>query len=187
MANGTLAASQIEMESQSGTGVTTIVPPATNTDRTLTLPDNSGTVLTTATPGVPVDGPAVIATRSSGGTQTISAGVWTKLLFPDESYDTNNNFASSTFTPTVAGFYWVRVAAAQVTAGTQLGIYKSGSLYSGQNAGSGSGDWLEVNALVYCNGTTDTLEGWAFAPSGMNFIQISILCQFQAALIRSAA
>ena len=42
MANGTLAASQIEMESQSGTGITTIVPPATNTDRTLTLPDAAG-------------------------------------------------------------------------------------------------------------------------------------------------
>lgn len=51
MANGTLAASQIEMLSQSGTGVTTIVPPATNTDRTLTLPDNTGTVITTASTG----------------------------------------------------------------------------------------------------------------------------------------
>jgi hypothetical protein len=170
----------------SGTGIFTIASPNSNTDRTLTLPDATGTFLTTATAGVPVNGPAFIATRSSGGTQTISAGVFTKLLFPDESFDTNNNFTNSTFTPTVAGFYWVRVAAAQVTAGTQLGIYRSGLLYSGQNSGSGSGDWLEVNALVYCNGTTDTLEGWAFAPSGMNFIANSILCQFQAALIRSA-
>ena len=45
MANGTLAASQIEMLSQSGTGIYTIVPPATNTNRTLTLPDTSGTLL----------------------------------------------------------------------------------------------------------------------------------------------
>lgn len=44
MANGTLAASQIEMLSQSGTGITTLVPPATNTNRTLTLPDSSGQV-----------------------------------------------------------------------------------------------------------------------------------------------
>lgn len=46
MANGTLAASQLEMLSQSGTGIITIVPPATNTNRTLTLPDVTGTVST---------------------------------------------------------------------------------------------------------------------------------------------
>jgi hypothetical protein len=46
MANGTLAASQLEMLSQSGTGIMTIVPPATNTNQTLTLPDVTGTVST---------------------------------------------------------------------------------------------------------------------------------------------
>jgi hypothetical protein len=49
MANGTLAASQLEMLSQSGTGVMTIVPPATNTNQTLTLPDSTGTVATLGT------------------------------------------------------------------------------------------------------------------------------------------
>jgi hypothetical protein len=44
-----LAASQIEMLSQSGTGIMTIVPPATNTNRTLTLPDSTGTVATLGT------------------------------------------------------------------------------------------------------------------------------------------
>jgi hypothetical protein len=46
MANGTLAASQIEMLSQSGTGIVTITPPATNTDRTLSLPDAAGEMYT---------------------------------------------------------------------------------------------------------------------------------------------
>lgn len=138
-------------------------------------------------PGVAGNGPAFVAVRGSGGNQTLSAGVWTKLLFPDESHDTNNNFSGSTFTPTVAGFYWVRVAAAQVNTGTQLGIYKSGTLQSGQNAGSGSGDWLETTALIYCNGTNDTIEAWAMAPSGMSFIANSVLCQFQAFLARSAS
>jgi hypothetical protein len=49
MANGTIAASQIEMLSQSGTGIMTIAPPATNTDRTLTLPNSTGTVATLGT------------------------------------------------------------------------------------------------------------------------------------------
>jgi hypothetical protein len=132
------------------------------------------------------NGPAFSAAKAAGGTQTLSAGVWTKLLFPDEGYDTNNNFTGSTFTPTVAGLYWVRVAAAQVTTGTQLGIYKNGVLQSAQNAGSGSGDWLEHTALIQCNGSTDTIEGWAYAPAGMNFIANSILCQFQAFLARAA-
>ncbi len=46
MANGTIAVSSIEMESQSGTGIVTINPPATNTNRTLTLPDAAGVVVT---------------------------------------------------------------------------------------------------------------------------------------------
>ena len=46
MANGILAASQIQMESLSGTGIMTIVPPATNTNQTLTLPDSTGTLST---------------------------------------------------------------------------------------------------------------------------------------------
>ena len=49
MANGTLAASQLEMLSQSGTGIITVVPPATNTNQTLTLPDSTGTVATLGT------------------------------------------------------------------------------------------------------------------------------------------
>lgn len=48
MANGTVAISQIEMLTQTGTGIITVVPPATNTNRTLTLPDSTGTVQTVA-------------------------------------------------------------------------------------------------------------------------------------------
>ena len=47
MANGTIAASQLEMLTQSGTGIITIVPPATNTNQTLTLPDSTTTVVGT--------------------------------------------------------------------------------------------------------------------------------------------
>ena len=44
MANGILGVSQLEMLSQSGTGIITVIPPATNTNRTLTLPDETGTI-----------------------------------------------------------------------------------------------------------------------------------------------
>ena len=46
MANGTLAVSQLEILTQSGTGIITVVPPTTNTNRTLTLPDVTATVIT---------------------------------------------------------------------------------------------------------------------------------------------
>jgi hypothetical protein len=49
MANGTLAASQIEMLSQSGTGIITITPPATNTNRAITLPDAAGAIVVSGT------------------------------------------------------------------------------------------------------------------------------------------
>ena len=52
MANGTLVASQLEMLTLSGTGVITIVPPNTNTNRTLTLPDVTGTVAVQGGAGV---------------------------------------------------------------------------------------------------------------------------------------
>jgi len=45
MANGTIAASQLEMESLSGTGIITVTPPATNTNRAITLPDAAGQVV----------------------------------------------------------------------------------------------------------------------------------------------
>lgn len=49
MANGTIAASQIEMLSQSGTGIITITPPATNTNRAITLPDAAGAIVVSGT------------------------------------------------------------------------------------------------------------------------------------------
>jgi len=49
MANGTIAASQLEMLSLSGTGIITITPPATNTNRAITLPDAAGALVVSGT------------------------------------------------------------------------------------------------------------------------------------------
>ena len=51
------------------------------------------------------NGPVFEATAA--GSQSINSGAYTKVLFATENYDTNNNFASSTFTPTVAGYYQI--------------------------------------------------------------------------------
>jgi len=94
--------------SATGTGSVTLVTPATNSVQTLTLPDNTGTLVSTATSGVPIGGPAFSAFASTS--QTVSSATFTKVIFGSEDYDTNNNFASSTFTPAVAGGFWTAVS-----------------------------------------------------------------------------
>ena len=47
MANGTIAVSQLEILTQTGTGIITVVPPATNTNRTVTIPDATTTLVGT--------------------------------------------------------------------------------------------------------------------------------------------
>lgn len=73
MANGTIAVSSIEMLSQSGTGVTTIVPPATNSNFTQTL------VATTGTLAPIVSGTSV---ASTSGTSIDFTGIpsWAKRI-----------------------------------------------------------------------------------------------------------
>ena len=117
MANGTLAVSQLEILSQSGTGIVTIVPPATNTNRTLTLPDATGTVATAestlaqfnASGSAPVyaarawvnfNGTGTVAIRASGNVSSITdngTGDYTvnfTTAMPDVNYSVsawNNN------------------------------------------------------------------------------------------------
>lgn len=151
----------------SGTGIFTVAAPNSNTDRTLTLPDNSGTILTTATAGVPVNGPAFFAYANSA--QNMSNGTVTKVTLNAESFDTNNCFDSTTnyrFTPNVAGYYFVQGS-------TTLGgsswsnafnnglIYKNGSAVlesASTQPTNGNYTSASVCGLVYLNGSTDYLE-----------------------------
>lgn len=154
----------------SGTGTFTIASPNSNTDRTLTLPDASGTILTTATPGVPVNGPAFLVTV--GSIQTISASTWTKLALNTELFDTNSNFDSTTnyrFTPTVAGYYQfnsqVNFLGGNINA--FMSIYKNGSLLvqgsTTPTASGASGQILTLATLLYANGTTDYFEIYGYS------------------------
>jgi hypothetical protein len=179
----------------SGTGVFTIASPNGNTDRTLTLPDATGTILTTATPGVPVNGPAFSAYASVA--TTVSNATWTKIAFQIEEYDTNNNYDKDTnyrFQPTVAGYYQVT---GQTTYGILLNtiwalaaIYKNGSAYKyGVNSlGTGNGLLVNSSSLVYLNGSTDFVELYSYQNSGSSQSSgtANANASFQAALIRSA-
>ena len=74
MANGTIAVSQLDILTQSGTGVITVVPPATNTDRTLTLPDDTGTVLT--------DQSSLNASKLTGALPAVDGSALTGITLP---------------------------------------------------------------------------------------------------------
>ena len=116
-----------------GTGTFTIESPATNTDRTLTLPDEAGTILTTssdvltsastlsssnlsgALPALDgsaltgVGAPSVLFQSIRGNTtnQGLASNSWTKVLCNYEISDTSSAYDGSTgrFTANVAGWY----------------------------------------------------------------------------------
>lgn len=151
----------------SGTGALTIAAPNTNTDRTLTLPDATGTFLTTATPGVPVNGPLFIATQSA---QVIPASnTATKITINTVVADTNSNFstANNRFTPTVAGYYQFNGSAiVQGSTGTSLAevaILKNGGAGLQGVLFYDSGTAITVfyptvSGILYMNGSTDYVE-----------------------------
>lgn len=142
--------------------MSTIINASTSAGLLIT-PDNSG-VLQLQQNGVnlPALSVAPAFSASLAGSQTISAGVLTKLLFDTEEYDTNNNFASSRFTPTVPGYYMLNwsIYSPTTSVNQNLNIYKNGSLYKQTNYMPGSTQWLmwTGSLLVYLNGSTDYVE-----------------------------
>lgn len=100
--------------------------------------------------------------------QSISSGVFTKVNLGTEDYDTNSNFASSRFTPTVAGYYRIS-AAIDVSNGVSglsrviLSIYKNGSTYKRlQDHASSTIYTASGSCEVYLNGSTDYVEAFAY-------------------------
>ena len=163
-------------------GSVVLQAPAVSGSTTITFAAQSGTLN--------VGGPAFSAYSSTTQTGVVNS-VFTKVLFDTEEYDTNNNFASSRFTPTVAGYYQVTARTDwSITSGACfLTIYKNGTGYKGGqlNGATGSGVGPIASALVYCNGSTDYIEIYAYQNNGTNSIFGGIAYTFfQAAMVRSA-
>jgi hypothetical protein len=188
--------SSIKLESNaSGTGIFTIASPNSNTNRTLTLPDNTGTVLTTAST-IAGTGPAFFAYSATG--TTLTAATTVKIILDTELFDTNSNFDSTTnyrFTPTVAGYYQVNgVMTVNFWNGTILAVYvfKNGNNYCAGNTGypqTTGGVRSVVSTLVYMNGTTDYIEmyGFNYAATSSNVVLADAgQTNFNASLVRAA-
>jgi len=161
-------------------GAITVTVPAVAGTNTITLPAATGTVLVSG------NQPAFSAYAGLG--TSLSNNTFTKILFDTEEYDTNNNYDSSRFTPTIAGYY-------QLSAGFGYGgsggtnspcyIYKNGSPY--RVFGNGQGGYGGATGLVYMNGTTDYAEIYVYQNSGGTITTgTSTQCFFSGVLVRTA-
>lgn len=105
--------------------------------------------------------PAFSAYTASGSGATLGTTA-TKVTYDTEEFDTNNNFASSRFTPTVSGYYQINAQNQPNNSytGGWIAVYKNGTLYrygTYVNTGVTFGGFT-VSTIVYCNGTTDYIE-----------------------------
>ena len=141
--------------------------------------------------GVAGNGPAFSAYNSA--VQSIASATYTKILFDTEIFDTNNNFASSRFTPTVAGYYQFNVQSLFFS-GVGVGyisFYKNGSIYSNGQAFSLNTSTNLIGSsscLIFLNGSTDYVEIYCYQSTAGNLSVGSngSTVQFNGSMVRAA-
>lgn len=172
-------------------GTVTLTVPAVAGTNIATLPAATGTVMVSGAM------PAFSAYLSADQTG-VASGTYTKINFNAENFDTNSNFASGRFTPTVAGYYQINTNTGfQFNASTSVTfsarIYKNGSAYL--NTASQSSNITNITLvqynmsdLIYMNGTTDYLEiyGIMSPSSGAGMLFGSGRTNFSGSLVRAA-
>lgn len=118
--------------------------------------------------------PAFAVNKGGTGQTGIVTATHTLVTWSTESVDSNNNFASNKFTPTVAGTYLVVLVVYWDSMADQAfmipEIYKNGSLIAGTAArASGTSDQGNSTVVVVSmNGSTDYLEAYAYQSTGSN-------------------
>ena len=141
--------------------------------------------------GVAGTGPAFRAYASTN--QAFGASGTVKVTLDTEEFDTNNNFASSRFTPTVAGYYQF---SATVTANTITNNQAIGALIqkNGNTAAWGTGvatggqyPSAPVSTLLYMNGSTDYVELYCYnGIGGVTLVGNTYYVFMSGVLVRSA-
>jgi hypothetical protein len=107
----------------------------------------------------------VFSVDKNGTDQAVTANTLTQLTWPHVVFDTNSNFATDTFTPTVAGKYLFTAMAGcpDATGGCSIWFYKNGvqvaTGYQG-NATTSAGGNINVSNIIDMNGTTDAVQVW---------------------------
>jgi hypothetical protein len=126
------------------------------------------------------------------GNTSCAVNTVTKIILNAETFDTNNNFDSTTnyrFTPTVAGYYLLTGALtffSYTATYTNLFFQKNGTatgpVGSGYSAGSG-GVSFTTSDVVYLNGSTDYIEMFVVQGTGTLDANNGF---FSAAMVRGA-
>ena len=187
----------LKLKSDAGGSISLAANTTAATDLTVTVPVGSGTMMVSpqlltvpsATGTVMVSGnmPAFSAYSSVGN--SISNSTFTKLTTDTTRFDTNTNYATSTFTPKVAGYYQINAtisSAGSATGYFQLNLYKNGSAYFGGPAipNSTIGPNISASSIIYCNGSTDYIEIYATQTTGGAYTLT--IKDFNGSLVRSA-
>jgi hypothetical protein len=160
-------------------GTITLQAPAVSGSTTLTLPAATGTVM--------VSGNMPAFSAYAGSVTSLSGGGFTKVLFDTEEFDTNSNFASSRFTPTIAGYYQIN-ASVSVGTGTQLvcSISKNGSEYKRGTNITVSSNQSVASSVISFNGSTDYVEIFGFSGVTQNTNTGISLVYFNGSMVRAA-
>jgi hypothetical protein len=165
-------------------GSVTLAEQDTASNVTVTIPARTASVM--------LDGPAFSAYQSTA--QALTAATTTKIQFQTEEFDTNSNFSSSQFTPTVAGYYQINAAIkiyASILSGQAIvcWIFKNGNAYKSNvfrpSVGANNAS-VNASSVVYLNGTTDYLEVYAYSDPGSSGSTGIEETYFNGAMVRGA-
>jgi len=177
LATGATSGDLVTVESFLVSSVLNAIPGTTGSVGTTYLADASVTTakivdanVTQAKIGTNVAGTGPAFGAYAVATTSIPSATYTKITYDTEEFDTNNNFASSRFTPTVAGYYQINGGFATLAgSGLMLAtIFKNGGAFKTGNqvAANSFGVQSCVNSIIYLNGSTDYVEIYGFQSSG---------------------
>ena len=106
--------------------------------------------------------PVSFHVNRSGANQAVTP--WTKIIWTNEVFDTNDNFDNSRFTPTVPGKYLFELTAGcnTTTSICEVGIYKNGVKVAESWGGAAGGNYASghVSVILDMNGTSDYVEAY---------------------------
>jgi len=139
MANGTIAASQLEMLSLTGTGIITITPPATNTNRAITLPDAAGALVV------------------SGTTPSLNGIAFPATQVASADANTLDDYEEGTYTPSQGGGLTVVGTFSSTGRYTKIGrmVYLSGTVSGSTSVAATAQAIITANLPFNVNGTTE--------------------------------
>jgi hypothetical protein len=123
-------------------------------------------------------------------TQSISTATDTIVSFQVEQHDTNNNFSSNRFTPSIAGYYMLTASVGLTLAADELSvqIQKNEAAYDFSERSSMPSYRTRLTTLMYMNGSTDSARVVARHVEGVSLTidDEPTVTSFSGCLIRSA-